>query len=51
VASKLAKELASYAQTKGSIHIPLGQPFPKTLLNKLLKVKFQELKERGVTLE
>jgi len=51
VASKLEKELAGYAQTKGSIHIPHGKPFPKPLLNKLLKVKFLELKERGITLD
>ena len=46
VTSKLASELARYEQTKGSIHFPIDRPFPKTLLKKVLKAKFQDLAER-----
>ena len=35
VTSRLEKELAPYAQTKGSIHFEIGKPIPKTLLKKL----------------
>jgi len=45
VASRLGSDLASYAQTKGSIHFPVDRPFPKSLLKKVLKAKFQQLKE------
>ena len=45
VASRLETELASYEQTKGSIHFPLDKPFPKSLLKKVIRAKFQQLKE------
>jgi len=46
VTSKLKNELAAYEQTKGSIHFPVDKPFPKSLLKKVLKAKFEQLEER-----
>lgn len=46
VTSKLKTELAAYEQTKGSIHFSIDKPFPKNLLKKLLKAKFEQLEER-----
>jgi uncharacterized protein YdhG (YjbR/CyaY superfamily) len=46
VTQKLTVELANYEQTKGSVHFPLDTPFPKPLLKKLLKAKFEQLQER-----
>ena len=46
VTSRLKAELANYEQTKGSIHFSLDKPFPKSLLRKLLKAKFEQLAER-----
>lgn len=46
VTSKLKAELENYEQTKGSIHFPVEKPFPKTLLKKILKAKFEQLEER-----
>jgi len=46
VTSKLKTELAAYEQTKGSIHFPVDKPFPKALLKKVLKAKFEQLEER-----
>ena len=46
VTSKLKSELSSYEQTKGSVHFSIDKPFPKGLLKKLLKAKFEQLEER-----
>jgi len=46
VTSKLKNELAAYEQTKGSIHFPVDKPFPKALLKKVLKAKFEQLEDR-----
>ena len=35
----LAKELAGYEQTKGSIHFALDKRFPKPLLKKIIKAR------------
>ncbi len=43
VASMLQRELANYEQTKGSIHFDIDRPFPKPLLKKILKAKFELL--------
>jgi len=43
VTSKLKTELANYQQTKGSIHFDIDKPFPKALLKKIIKVKFDLL--------
>ncbi len=45
VTLKLKAELVNYEQTKGSIHFSLDKPFPKSLLKKLLKAKFEQLQE------
>ena len=47
VTSRLEKELAPYAQTKGSIHFEIGKPIPKTLLKKIIKAKMEQLKEKN----
>jgi uncharacterized protein YdhG (YjbR/CyaY superfamily) len=46
VTVKLKSELATYEQTKGSIHFPIDKPFPKSILKKVLKAKFEQLEER-----
>ena len=46
VTDKLKTELAKYEQTKGSIHFAVDKPFPKTLLRKIIKAKFEQLEER-----
>ena len=38
-----AEHLANYTCTKGSIHFPLDQPFPRPLLKRLLKHKIQQI--------
>ena len=45
VTEKLKAELEKYEQTKGSIHFELDKTFPKTLLKKVLRAKFQQLNE------
>lgn len=45
VSSRLKTELANYEQTKGSIHFQVDEAFPKVLLKKLLKAKFDQLAE------
>lgn len=42
---KLKEELSGYEQTKGSIHFAVDKPFPKSLLRKIIKVKFEMLDE------
>jgi uncharacterized protein YdhG (YjbR/CyaY superfamily) len=39
-------ELKGYEQTKSSIHFPIDQPFPKTLLKKLVKARLKMLLAR-----
>ena len=48
VTSRLEKELATYEQTKGSIHFPIDKPIPKTLLKKIIKAKMAQLKEKNL---
>ena len=39
----LAKELAGYEQTKGSIHFALDKRFPKPLLKKIIKARISQI--------
>ena len=39
----LAKELAGYEQTKGSIHFALDKRFPKPLLKKIIKARITQI--------
>ena len=40
---KTIKELAQYAESKGTIKFPLNQPFPFNLLNKIVKTRVQKI--------
>lgn len=40
---RLAAELASYEQTKGSIHFAVDKPMPKSLLRKIVKERLAEM--------
>jgi uncharacterized protein YdhG (YjbR/CyaY superfamily) len=40
---RLAKDLAGYEGTKGSLHFPIDQPLPAALVNKLGKARLCEL--------
>ena len=39
----LAKELAGYEQTKGSIHFAVDKRFPKPLLKKIIKARISQI--------
>jgi hypothetical protein len=39
----LAKDLAGYEQTKGSIHFALDKRFPKPLLKKIIKARISQI--------
>ncbi len=39
----LAKELAGYEQTKGSIHFAIDKKFPKPLLKKIIKARITQI--------
>lgn len=45
------KDLANYKQTKGAIQFPWDQPFPETLINKLIKRRVKENMEKARTKE
>jgi uncharacterized protein YdhG (YjbR/CyaY superfamily) len=42
VISRLAKETEGYTKTKGSLHFPVDEPLPKTLVKKLLNARMDE---------
>jgi uncharacterized protein YdhG (YjbR/CyaY superfamily) len=41
--SDLAGELAGYERTKGSLHFPIDEPLPQSLVNSLVAVRLREL--------
>ena len=43
------KELAGYAQAKGTIQFPLDEPIPYGLIAKITKFRVKENSERGAT--
>lgn len=43
----LADELSSYQQTKSSLHFPLDEPLPTTLLRLLIATRRAEIAARG----
>ena len=45
--ARLKEELASYIQTKGSIHFDLAKAMPKTLIRKIVKERLKEMAEKG----
>jgi len=42
VIAKLAEETEGYTKTKGSLHFPVDQPLPPSLVRKLLDVRMAE---------
>ena len=42
VIPQLAKETEGYTKTKGSLHFPVDEPLPKTLVKQLLDVRMAE---------
>jgi len=46
VITKLAKELIGYETTPGSIHFPLDQPLPASLVKKLVQARLAELEKK-----
>ncbi len=42
VIRRLAKETEGYTSTKGSLHFPVDEPLPKTLVKKLLDARMDE---------
>jgi uncharacterized protein YdhG (YjbR/CyaY superfamily) len=47
VIPQLAEETAAYTSTKGSLHFPVDEPLPETLLRKLLAVRVAEAFDTG----
>jgi uncharacterized protein YdhG (YjbR/CyaY superfamily) len=45
VLPELADELAGYTTTKGSLHFPIDQPLPPSLVAKLIAVRRRQLAE------
>jgi len=41
-----AKELESYATSKGTIRMPIGKPLPASLIKKMVKTKTHEIESR-----
>ncbi len=42
VLSELARDLAGYQSTQGSLHFPIGKPLPKALVGKLIAVRLRQ---------
>lgn len=47
VIPQLAEETAAYTSTRGSLHFPVDEPLPETLLRKLLAVRVAEAFDTG----
>jgi uncharacterized protein YdhG (YjbR/CyaY superfamily) len=47
VAKKFKKELKDYKTGKGSMQIPLGQPLPKDLIRKIVKLRVDEVTRKS----
>jgi uncharacterized protein YdhG (YjbR/CyaY superfamily) len=47
VISQLAKDTDGYTKTKGSLHFPVDEPLPKTLVKKLLEAGWMRLSAQG----
>lgn len=43
VLGQLADELHGYTMTKSALHLPVDRPLPKTLVEKLIAVRLQEI--------
>jgi len=49
IKATLKKDLSNYKQTKGAIQFPWDQPFPETLITKLVKKRREENIEKART--
>jgi uncharacterized protein YdhG (YjbR/CyaY superfamily) len=49
VLSVLADDLAGYVSTPGSLHFPVDQPMPRSLVEKLIEVRLREVRQRGAS--
>lgn len=47
VLGQLADELDGYTMTKGSLHFPLDQPLPKSLVEKLIATRLTDAERRS----
>ncbi len=47
VLGRLADELRGYTMTKSSLHFPVDTPLPAALVERLIAVRLEELRERG----
>jgi uncharacterized protein YdhG (YjbR/CyaY superfamily) len=46
VLEKLSDDLAGYRSTKGSLHFPIDKPLPKSLVQKLIDTRLNEVRGR-----
>ena len=49
VLSVLADDLVGYVSTPGSLHFPVDQPMPRSLVEKLIEVRLREVRQRGAS--
>lgn len=47
VLGQLADELDGYTMTKSALHFPVDRPLPKTLVNKLIRLRLAEVDRRA----
>ena len=47
VIPQLAEETAAHTSTKGSLHFPVDEPLPESLVRKLLDVRMAEAFDKG----
>jgi uncharacterized protein YdhG (YjbR/CyaY superfamily) len=46
--AKLMKQVSSYANEKGNLRFPLDEPIPYALIDKIVKVRVKENRERAM---
>jgi uncharacterized protein YdhG (YjbR/CyaY superfamily) len=47
ILTQLSDELAGYEMTKSSLHFPVDRPLPKTLVNRLIRLRRAEIGRRS----
>lgn len=47
VLRRLGADLDGYTMTKGALHFPVDRPLPKTLVEKLIRVRLDEIDRAG----
>jgi len=48
VLAELRDDLAGYEGTQGALHFPIDQPLPNALVGKLIAVRLNEVRRRGI---